>query len=99
MNMANTYYWFTSWTSTEGSDMSPGDVHGWWANPFAYGDAITVTAHPVTGNPEDPHRVLTVENVRIDGTPDGGRTLLFSVRNAGTTFIPGYGLGSSLTNS
>ena len=29
--MANTYYWFTSWTSTEGSDMSPGDVHWWWA--------------------------------------------------------------------
>jgi hypothetical protein len=97
--MANTYYWSTSWTSTEGNDMAPGDTHWWWANPFTYGDAITLTAHPVTGNPADPHRVLTVENVRIDGTPAGGRTLLFVVRNAGTTFIPAYAVGSSVINS
>jgi len=96
--MANTYFWSTSWVSTN-ADMAPGDTHWWWANPFAFGDAITLTAHPVTGNPEDPHRVLTVENVRIDGTPDGLRTLLFVVRNAGSSYIPGYIVGSSVTNS
>jgi hypothetical protein len=96
--MANLYYWSTSWVSAEGNDMAPGDSHWWWANPFNFGDAITLTAHPVTGNPNDPHRILTVENIRIDGTPDGGRTLLFVVRNAGSTFIPGYIVGSSVVS-
>lgn len=96
--MANQYYWSTGWVSSEGNDMAPGDSHWWWASPFAYGDAITLTAYPLTGNPNDAHRVLTVENIRIDGTPDGGRTLLFVVRNAGTTFIPGYTVGSSVVN-
>ncbi|HJZ94044.1 MAG TPA: hypothetical protein VKE40_24430 [Gemmataceae bacterium] len=96
--MANTYYWSTSWVSTEGGDMAPGDEHYWWANPFDYGDAISVTAYPVTGNPEDLHRQLEVKDVRIDRVPDGGTTLLWTVKNVGTTYIPGYAVGSSVTN-
>jgi len=61
---------------------------------FAYGDAMSVTAHPVTGDPNAPHRVLKVEDVRIDGTPTG-RTLRFRVRNEGTSGTPGYGVGIS----
>jgi hypothetical protein len=59
---------------------------------FKYGDAMSVTAHPVVGNPAALHRVLAVDNVRIDGDP-GGRTLRFTVRNAGSFSIPGYGVG------
>jgi len=60
---------------------------------FKPGDALSVTAHPITGNPNAPHRILTVENVRVDGTPNGGRTLLFTVRNVGAYSMPGYGVG------
>jgi hypothetical protein len=61
---------------------------------FKYGDAMSVTAHPVVGDPSALHRVLTVENVRVDGAP-GGLTLLFTVRNVGSFSIPGYGVGIS----
>lgn len=97
--MASQYYWSTSWVSNEGADMAPGDAHYWWANPFTYGDAITVTAHPVTGDPADAHRTLEVQDVRIDGTPDGLLTLLFTVKNVGSGFIPGYAVGSSVVNA
>jgi hypothetical protein len=65
---------------------------------FQYGDALSVTAHPVIGNPNALHRVLTVENVRVDGTPTG-RTLLFTVRNVGGFSIPGYGVGISFISA
>lgn len=97
--MANQYYWSASWVSNEGADMASGDAHYWCANPFAPGDAITVTAHAVTGNPDDAHRTLEVQDVRIDGTPDGRRTLLFTVKNVGSGFIPGDIVGSSVVNA
>ena len=84
---------FFSWSGAGG--LPPGGSHGWWMVGFKYGDALSVTAHPVTGNPNAPHRVLTVENIRVDGTPNGGRTLLFTVRNVGGFSIPGYGVGIS----
>jgi hypothetical protein len=62
---------------------------------FKYGDALSVTAHPVTGNPDATHRVLAVENIRVDGAPSGGLTLLFTVRNVGGFSVPGYGVGIS----
>jgi hypothetical protein len=97
--VANQYYWSTSWVSNEGGEMAPGAAHYWWANPFSFGDAITVTAQAVTGDPNDAHRTLEVQDVRVDGTPDGLRTLFFTVRNVGSGFIPGYIVGSSVVNT
>jgi hypothetical protein len=68
---------------------------------MVYGEATSVTAYPVTGNPDDPDRVLEVGDVRMDGHPDGGLVLLFTVKdgglvllftvkNVGSTFIPAY---------
>jgi hypothetical protein len=36
--------------STVGN-LPPGGSQGWWMVGFKYGDAMSVTAHPVTGNP------------------------------------------------
>ena len=83
---------FFSWSGP--GSLPPGGTHGWWMVGFKYGDAMSVTAHPVVGDPNALHRVLTVENIRIDGTP-GGLTLLFTVRNVGGFSIPGYGIGIS----
>jgi len=88
---------FFSWSGP--GNFPPGGSHGWWMTGFKYGDALSVTAHPVTGNPNAPHRVLTVENVRIDGTPNGGLTLLFTVRNTGGSSMPGYGVGISFISA
>jgi hypothetical protein len=66
---------------------------------FKYGDVLSVTAHPVTGDPTAPHRVLAVENMRIDGDPSGGETLLFTVRNVGLSSMPAYGVGISWISS
>jgi hypothetical protein len=85
---------FFSWTSTEGSDFGPGSAHGWWMTGFKYGDALSVTAHSIVGNPFAPHRVLLVDNIRIDAAL-GGETLLFTVRNVGSFATPGYGVGIS----
>jgi hypothetical protein len=91
---------FFSWTSSgPGGDFSPAAAHGWWMTGFTYGDVLSVTAHPVTGNPSAPHRVLAVDNLCIDGTPTGGRTLLFTVRNVGAFSMPGYGVGISWISS
>lgn len=83
---------YFSWLGAGGTYFLPGAVHGWWMVGFDSGDALSVTAHPVIGNPLDPHRVLAVENVRIDGAPTG-RTLRFNVRNVGPSPTPGYGVG------
>jgi hypothetical protein len=83
---------FFSWSGP--GSLPPGGSHGWWMTGFKYGDAMSVTAHPVIGNPNALHRVLTVENIRIDGAPTG-LTLLFTVRNVGGYSIPGYGVGIS----
>jgi hypothetical protein len=91
--MATVQHAFFSWVSSAGNDMAPGDVHGWWLAPTFYGEAISLTAQPVVGNPADPSRTLAIENVRLVGEPNGDRTLLFNVRNAGGSFIPAYGIG------
>jgi hypothetical protein len=84
---------FFSWVGPGGAYFPPGGVHDWWMTGFKYGDALSVTAHPVIGDVAAPHRVLHVDNVRVDGVPSGVLTLLFRVRNAGTTSMPGYGVG------
>ena len=89
--MANVSYFFASWTSAGGgADLAPGAAHGWVMWGFSYGHMINVSAHPVVGPPEE--RKLAIENVQIQGDPTG-RRLLFTVRNVGSTFIPGYGMG------
>ena len=90
--MANVTRYFFSWIG----NFPPGASHSWAATGFNYGDVLSATAHPVTGNPTAAHRVLRIDDMRIDGTPTG-RSLLFTVRNVGTDSIPGYGLGISLT--
>jgi hypothetical protein len=95
-NVATVNRVFLSWTGSGGSYFLPGAVHNWWMTGFKYGDALSVTAHPVTGDPHDPHRVLSVDNVRVDGTPDGGLTLRFRVNNVGGSPTPGYGVGIGL---
>ncbi|HTF68254.1 MAG TPA: hypothetical protein VK638_36815 [Edaphobacter sp.] len=89
---------FFSWTSGPGGDFTPGSAHNWWMTGFKYGDVLSVTAHSVVGNPFAPHRVLAVENVRVDGDP-GGHTFLFTVRNVGSFSTPGYGVGISWISS
>ena len=96
--MANVAFYFFGWVSTNG-DMAPGDVHNWWSASYAYGDAISLTASPVIGDPGGPVRELTVSNVRMDGNNNGTRTLLWSVKNTGTQSIQGYGIGISVVNS
>ncbi len=96
--MATNNHAFFSWVGAGGTSFPPGAVHDWWMIGFGYGDALSVTAHPVIGNPLDPHRVLTVDDVRIDGTPTG-RTLRFRVRNVGASSTPGYGVGIGWTSS
>jgi hypothetical protein len=83
---------FYSWFGSGGTYFPPGGQHNWWMVGFRYGDALSVTAHPVTGDPRDPHRVLLVDNVRIDGSPTG-LTLRFRVTNVGATRMPAYGVG------
>jgi len=95
--MANVNYAFFSWTAP-GAYLFPGAAHSWWMTGFKYGDAMSVTAHPVVGDPSALHRVLAVENIRIDGDP-GGRTLRFIVRNVGSDPIPGYGVGISVISA
>ena len=68
--------------------MLPGDVHSWIMWGFNYGDVVSVSAHPVVGNP-NAERILAVENVHVEGNV-GGRRLLFDVRNVGPDSIPGY---------
>jgi hypothetical protein len=83
---------FLSWSGP--GSLPPGGSQGWWMVGFKYGDSLSVTAHPVTGNPTALHRVLAVDNIRVDGTPNG-LTLRFTVRNVGSLSIPAYGIGIS----
>ena len=77
--------------STVGT-LYPGQTAGWYMTPVTYGDAFTVSAHPVTGNPREWNRVLEVRNIRVDGSPTAGLTLRFSVANVGLHPTPGYGV-------
>ena len=53
---------FFSWAGP--GSLPPSGSHGWWMVGFKYGDALSVTAHPVVGDPGALHRVLTVESLR-----------------------------------
>ncbi|MCW5977550.1 MAG: hypothetical protein KIT09_05715 [Bryobacteraceae bacterium] len=89
--MAKVSHFFSGWASSgPGNDMAPGQAHGWIMWGFGYGDAVSVSVHPVVGAPVE--RFLQVENVRIQGDP-AGRRLFFTVRNVGNSFVPGYGMG------
>jgi len=96
--MANVLHWQASWVSMEGNDMGPGEEHGWSLAPVLPVEAYSVTAQPITGDPTQPHRTLTVENIRVVGEPDGGLTLLFTVKNVGNSFIVGYMVGFGIIN-
>jgi len=91
--MATVIAWSGSWTSSGGaSDLKPGQAHNWTAWGFNYGDAIDVTAHPVVGAP-GAERILEVQNLRAEGDPSGGRRIFYTVRNVGTSSVPGYAIG------
>jgi hypothetical protein len=87
--MANVSRVFGSWV---GPDFAPDERHYWSAWGFGYGDAVSVSAHPVTGAPVG-ERILIVEDVRMEGDPSGDRRCYFTVRNAGASHMPGYGVG------
>jgi hypothetical protein len=89
--MASVSYWQASWVSTEGNEMSPGDVHYWSASPVGYLEVWSVTAVPVVGG-EDPPQILRVEDVRITSDPSGVHSMLFNVKNVGSSYIDGYGM-------
>lgn len=91
--MANVFHAFASWVGVGSDQLNPGQAHSWWMVGFNYGDAISVTAHPVIGPPVN--RQLAVQDVRVQGTSTG-RTLLFTVRNVGPDPVPGYGVGFGL---
>lgn len=84
------YAFFHSVAIGPSYDIYPGDGHNWemWGGGFNYGDAITVSAHPVGRRPG---RSLAIEDVRISNL--GESVLSFTVRNVGTGPIIGYGLG------
>lgn len=89
--MAQVIAWFqSSWIGT----MPPGGRHGWiaWGGGLKFADVVNIMAHPVVGNPNAQERVLQVENVRAEGTPDGVRRIFFEVRNAGPESIVGYSM-------
>jgi hypothetical protein len=67
--------------------LAPGGVTGFtWSHPkFDYGDAITVTAHPIRG-------VLEVRNQRVFRDGDAVR-LAFDVVNVGSRREIAMGLG------
>lgn len=89
--MANVRYWLGTWVSSgPANDLHPGEAHHWVSWGFNYGDAMSLTAHPVIGAPVE--RYLAIEDVRIEGDP-GGRRLFYTVRNVGFSTIPGYGVG------
>ena len=96
--MANIQYWDFSWVSTDGNDMAPGDTHYWISYPFSSGDVVDLMAHAVYGDPTAPDRELIVENVHTAVDPQGQRTIVFNVRNVGTSYIDGYLVGSSIIN-
>jgi hypothetical protein len=91
--MANVSYWAGSWASGgDGDDLGPGESHNWIMWGFDYGDAVSLSAHPVVGAPVE--RYLAVENTRIEADPNG-RRLYFTVRNVGQNSVPGYTIGYS----
>lgn len=88
--MANVHYYFGNWTSAgPANDFLPGQVHRWIFWGFDYGDAVSITAHPIIGPVQ---RFLTVENIRTESHPNG-RQMFFDVRNVGNEAMPGYGFG------
>jgi hypothetical protein len=91
--MATTHYWFGSWTSADETGLQPGQEHHWAMWGFGYGDAVTVSAHPVTSSVGE--QILQVKDTRIETDSSGGRRLYFTVRNTGPVRAIGYGLGYS----
>ncbi len=96
--MANVGYWLGAWVSGgHTDDLGPGDTHHWMMWGFRYGDAISLTAHAVTGAPV-PERVLQIENVRVGADSGGGRRLYYTIRNVGNSSVPGYAVGYAMVS-
>jgi hypothetical protein len=91
--MASVTLLFGTWVSTgPGDDFEPGETHAWSAWGFSYGDAVSVTAHPIPDLAAWARRALIVENMHNETLRTGVR-LIFTVRNVGSTPIQRYGLG------
>jgi len=90
--MANVDYWAGSWV---GDDLLPNETHDWIMWGFQYGDAVSLTAQAVTGNPNAGERILRIENQRFEGDPSG-RRLYYTVRNVSNEPIPGYIVGFAM---
>lgn len=88
--MASLSRTFLTWV---GSGFNPGVEHYWWSTPADYGNAVGITAHAVSLIGVS--REIAVKDVRTHVDAAGNRTMLFTVRNTGTSNIPGYGIGFS----
>jgi hypothetical protein len=96
--MATVSHWFGSWVSGGPTDdLHPGQPHYWIFWGFNYGDALSLSAHAVAGNPNVGERILAVEDVRVEADPSG-RRLYFTVRNVGAASVPGYGIGYAMVS-
>jgi hypothetical protein len=87
----------------DGFAMAPGDTHYWITYPYNWGDVVNLMAHAVSGSPADPQpqdadSQLIVENVHTSVDANGQRTIVFNVRNVGSTDINGYNIGTSIIN-
>lgn len=92
--MASTAHWTGSWVSGPGDPpLLPGKSHSWVMWGYSYGDAISVSAHPVhrLGDPA----VLEVEDVQMQ-VDDGGRRVFCTVRNVGSNFVRGYAIAFAI---
>jgi hypothetical protein len=86
-------YGTTSWVSTDGNDMQPGEVH-FWSIDLKYGEVPSVAASPVIG---PVGRILTVSNLQMASGPDHANIRFsFDVINAGPNSLPGYAIGLSV---
>jgi hypothetical protein len=89
--MATVNYWLGTWVSADEVGLGPGETHSWIAwGFFNYGDAISISAHPVVLAGVD--RQLAVENVSVEGN-DSGRRVFYTVRNVGSSSVIAYGVG------
>jgi hypothetical protein len=97
--MATVNYSFGSWVSADPSnDLLPGDTHNWVVGPVNYGDAISLSVHPMVqlGGAE---QLLAVENVQMETDPSGRRNMFYTICNVGSNAVDAYGVGYAFVSS
>jgi hypothetical protein len=91
--MAQLTLWsqFTWSGLADGYEMQPNESH-YWSIPgggLQSGDVPSIMSHPVL-IPFTDEQILQVYDVWADLTPDGVRSIFFSVRNVGSETVASY---------